>query len=203
MNKLLVTLIALIGCIGFSNIAMAQGNIEAGKEKSVTCVACHGADGNSPSNLYPKLAGQHKSYLEKQLIQFKNGERSDPIMAGMVAGLSEQDMKDLSAYYESQTATSETVSPEVAAAGKNLYMGGDINRGIPGCVACHGPRGNGLALAKFPKISNQHPAYIKVQLEKFRNKSRNNDPNGMMVDVAAKLTDADIELLSNYISALH
>ncbi|WP_022942549.1 c-type cytochrome [Psychromonas hadalis] len=200
MNKLLVTLIALVG---FSNVVIAQGDIEAGKAKSVTCVACHGDDGNSPSNLYPKIAGQHKSYLAKQLTQFKNGERSDPIMIGMVAALSEQDIEDLAAYYASQTATPETVSPEVAAAGKNFYMGGDKKRGIPGCTACHGPRGNGLELAKFPKISNQHPAYIKAQLEKFRSKARNNDPNEMMVDIAAKLTDADIELLSQYISALH
>ena len=124
-------------------------------------------------------------------------------MAGMVAALSEQDMKDLAAYFASQTATPETVSPEIAAAAKNFYMGGDIKRGIPGCPACHGPRGNGVELAKFPKISNQHPAYIKAQLNKFRSKARENDPNGMMVDVAAKLTDADIELLSKYISALH
>jgi cytochrome c553 len=200
MNKLLVTLIALFG---FSNMAVALGDIEAGRAKSITCSACHGADGNSPSNLYPKIAGQHKTYLEKQLTQFKNGERGNPIMAGMVAALSEQDMKDLAAYYASQTATPETVSPDVVARGKDLYMGGDIKRGIPGCTACHGPRGNGLELAKFPKISNQHPAYIKTQLENFRSKTRYNDPNGMMVDVAAKLTDADIELLSSYISALH
>ena len=200
MNKLLVIVISLIS---FSNSAIAQGDAEAGKLKSATCVACHGEDGNSPSNLYPKIAGQHESYLEKQITQFKSGVRSDPIMAGMVATLSEQDIKDLAAYYASQTATPETVSPEVAVTGKNLYMGGDINRGIPGCTACHGPRGNGLELAQFPKISNQHPAYIKAQLEKFRSKARDNDPNGMMVDVAAKLTDADIELLSEYISALH
>jgi len=200
MNKLLVTLIALFG---FSNMAFAQGDVAAGKTKSATCVACHGEDGNSASNLYPKIAGQHPSYLEKQLTQFKNGERSDPIMLGMVAALSEQDIKDLAAYYASQAATPETVSPEVAVAGRNLYMGGDKDRGIPACTACHGPRGNGLELAKFPKISNQHPAYIKAQLEKFRSKARENDPNGMMVDVAAKLTDADIELLSKYISALH
>lgn len=200
MNKLLVTLIALLG---FSNMAVAQGDIEAGKTKSATCVACHGNDGNSPSDLYPKIAGQHEGYLEKQLQQFKSGERDNAIMAGMVAALSEQDMKDLAAYYGSQTATPETVSPEIAESGKNLYMGGDIKRGIPGCTACHGPRGNGLELAKFPKISNQHPAYTKSQLEAFRSKLRNNDPNGMMGDIAAKLTDADIELLSKYISALH
>ena len=200
MNKLLVTLIALFG---FSNMAFAQGDVAAGKTKSVTCVACHGEDGNSASNLYPKIAGQHPSYLEKQLTQFKSGERSDPIMAGMVAALSEQDIKDLAAYYASQVATPESVSPEIAVAGRNLYMGGDKDRGIPACTACHGPRGNGLELAKFPKISNQHPAYIKTQLENFRSNARENDPNGMMVDVAAKLTDADIELLSKYISALH
>ncbi|MCP4321215.1 MAG: cytochrome c4 [Psychromonas sp.] len=200
MNKLLITVIALFG---LSNMAVAQADIQAGKAKSITCAACHGADGNSPSNLYPKLAGQHKSYLEKQLADFKSGERNDPIMMGMVMALSAQDIKDLATYYASQTATAETVSPEIADAGKKLYMGGDLKRGIPGCTACHGPRGNGLELAKFPKISNQHPAYTKVQLDKFRSKARNNDANGMMVDVATKLTDADIELLSKYISALH
>ena len=200
MNKLLVTLIAIFG---LSNMAMAQGNIEAGKAKSTTCIACHSADGNSTSDLYPKIAGQHKSYIEKQLTQFKNGERNDPVMTSMVIGLSEQDMRDLAAYYASQTATPETTSPDIAMRGRNLYMGGDQQRGIPACTACHGPRGNGLALAKFPKISNQHPAYIKAQLEKFRIKARNNDPNDMMTDIAAKLSDADIQLLSEYISALH
>lgn len=200
MNKLLVALITLFS---LSTEVMAQGDIEAGKAKSATCVACHSAEGNSLSDLYPKLAGQHESYINKQLMQFKSGERNDPIMAGMVASLSEQDMQDLAAYYAAQTATPETVSPDLALTGRNLYMGGDKARGIPACSACHGPRGNGLAMAKFPKISNQHPAYIKSQLEKFRSQARNNDPNGMMTDVAAKLTDADIELLSEYVSALH
>lgn len=200
MNKLLV---AAITALSIFNFAQAQGDIEAGKTKSATCTACHGADGNSPSNLYPKIAGQHASYLVKQLKEFKSGERQDPVMAGMVAGLSEQDMQDLAAYYESQTTTPETVSPEVAEAARKFYMGGDINRNIPGCTACHGPRGNGLELAVFPKISGQHPAYTKSQLEKFRAGQRHNDMNGMMRDVSGKLTDEDIKLLSEYISALH
>jgi cytochrome c553 len=200
MNKLLIALIALLS---FSGLVQAQGNVEAGKTKSATCAACHGDDGNSPSNLYPKLAGQHATYLEKQLHQFKNGERANPIMMGMAAILSEEDMQDLAAYYASQTATPETVSPEIVAQGKKLYMGGDLERKITACSACHGPRGNGLELAKFPKISSQHPAYIKAQLEQFRSKERANDLNGMMQDVAAKLSDADIELLSQYIAALH
>lgn len=193
----------LIVTLAFSVSVQAQGDIEAGKTKAVTCTACHGADGNSPSNLYPKLAGQHASYLEKQLQQFKNGERNEPIMLGMSASLSEQDIKDIAAYYTTQTTAPETVAAEIADAGQKLYMGGDLQRKIPACTACHGPRGNGLELAKFPKISSQHPAYLKAQLEKFRSKARNNDQNSMMTDIAAKLNDADIELLSKYISALH
>ncbi|MFT6985204.1 MAG: cytochrome c553 [Psychromonas sp.] len=200
MNKLLMTLIA---ALAFSGLAQAQGDIEAGKTKAVACTACHGADGNSPSNLYPKLAGQHASYLEKQLQQFKSGERENAIMLGMSAALSEQDIKDLAAYYRAQTTTPETIAAEIAEAGQKLYMGGSPQRKIPACTACHGPRGNGLALAKFPKISSQHPAYLKAQLENFRSKARNNDQNSMMTDIAGKLTDADIELLSHYISALH
>lgn len=169
----------------------------------MTCVACHGADGNSPADIYPKIAGQHADYLVKQLKEFKTGTRDNAIMLGMSATLSDQDMEDLAAYYESQTTTPQTVSPDFVDAGRKLYMGGDLQRGIPACTACHGPRGNGLALANFPKISSQHPAYLKAQLESFRSKARNNDQNGMMADVAAKLSDADIELLSQYISALH
>ncbi|MGB5444115.1 MAG: c-type cytochrome [Psychromonas sp.] len=200
MNKLLIALVAVLS---FSSQVQAQGNIEAGKAKSVTCVACHGEDGNSPSNLYPKLAGQHATYLTKQLQEFKSGARPDPIMMGMVATLSEQDMQDLAAYYASNAATPETVAPEIAAAGQKLYMGGDGSDKTTACSACHGPRGNGLELAKFPKISSQHPDYIKAQLINFRSKVRANDPSGMMTDVAAKLTDAEIELLSKYIAALH
>jgi cytochrome c553 len=200
MNKLLIALVAVLS---FSSFVQAQGNIEAGKVKSAACAACHGADGNSPSNLYPKLAGQHAPYLEKQLQQFKNGERANAIMMGMAGALSVQDMQDLAAYYASKTMTPETASPEVVTAGQKLYMGGKSDRKMAACTACHGPRGNGLELAKFPKISSQYPAYIKAQLENFRSKERANSPNGMMSDVAAKLSDADIELLSKYISALH
>ena len=200
MNKLLV---AIIVTLSFINVAQAQGDTEAGKSKSAVCTACHGSDGNSPSNLYPKLAGQHAPYLVKQLQEFKSGARQDPIMAGMVAALSEQDMQDLAAYYSTQTMTPETVSADIAEATQKLYMGGDMKRAIPGCTACHGPRGNGLELAKFPKISGQHSAYIKSQLEKFRDNVRHNDPNDMMTDVSGKLSDEDIDLLSKYISALH
>ncbi len=123
-------------------------------------------------------------------------------MAGMVAALSEQDMHDLAAYYASQTMKAGSTPEDVVEAGQKLFRGGDMQRGIAACIACHGPRGVGHSLANFPKISFQHAAYIKTQLESFRNGSRANDMNGMMRDVAKKLTDEDIEILSKYLGGL-
>lgn len=205
MKKIVFTLALMLGVV---STAQAQGDAEAGKAKAATCTACHGADGNSPSDMYPKLAGQHAGYLEKQLAEFKaaasgGAGRSNAIMGGMVMPLSEQDMADLAAYFASQSVTPVAVSEEVVEQGGALYRGGDIERGITACIACHGPRGEGLPSAKFPNLSGQHPAYIAAQLKAFRSGERNNDPNGMMRDIAKKLTDEDIELLSQYVVGLH
>jgi cytochrome c553 len=188
----------------------AQGSIEAGKAKSQTCVACHGADGNSQLTMYPKLAGQHAKYLEKQLKELKLGMTSggkqgryDPVMSGMAMPLSDEDMADLSAYYASLPISSNTTPEDVVEQGKALYAAGDAERGITACIACHGPRGNGTELSGFPKVSGQHADYIKLQLEKFRDGTRNNDMNGMMRDIAKKLSDNDIEVLSKYVGGLH
>lgn len=205
MKKLALALSVLAA---MSSPAMAEGNAEAGKTKSLVCSACHGVDGNSMIPMYPKLAGQHPSYLEKQLKEFraamqtggKEG-RMDPIMGGMAVALSDQDIADLAAFYASQTQTVADVA-DVPAAGEALYKGGDMARGITSCIACHGPEGKGMEAAGFPMISGQHADYIKSQLNKFRDTNRNNDLNGMMQDVAKKLTDADIEALSKYISSI-
>jgi cytochrome c553 len=201
MKNIALTVAMLFGLIGSAQAA--EGDAEAGKAKSATCAACHGADGNASLTMYPKIAGQHAEYLYKQLQEFKSGVRPDPVMAGMAAALSEQDMKDLAAYFSSQTMSAGSTPEDVVAAGELLYRGGDMERGIPACIACHGPRGVGHSLAGFPKISFQHPDYIKSQLEKFRSGDRANDMNGMMGDIAVKLTDKDIEILSKYISGLH
>lgn len=208
MRKIVIPLALLLG---FASQATAvEGNVEAGKAKSATCAACHGPDGNSPTDMYPKIAGQHAGYLYKQLKEFKQGAasggkegRSNPVMAGMVAPLSDQDMKDLAVYFASQTMKSGSTPEDVVAAGEQLFRAGDKDRGIAACIACHGPRGVGHSLAGFPKISFQHAAYIKTQLESFRNGSRSNDMNGMMRDVTKKLTDKDIEVLSKYLGGLH
>ncbi|WP_394129169.1 c-type cytochrome [Shewanella maritima] len=192
-----------------SSPVMAEGNIEAGKTKSMMCAACHGADGNSMIDMYPKLAGQHSNYLEKQLKDFRAAAktggsegRMDPVMGGMSMTLSDQDIADISAFYASQQKAPIAVS-DVPELGESLYKGGDVARGITACIACHGPDGNGMEAAGFPEVGGQHANYIKIQLNKFRDTNRNNDLNGMMQDVSKKLTDADIEALSKYISSIN
>ncbi|GGI81101.1 c-type cytochrome [Shewanella gelidii] len=199
--------LALSVIASISSPVHAEGNVEAGKSKAVVCSACHGMDGNSMVNMYPKLAGQHPTYLEKQLHDFRSAVqtggkegRMDPIMGGMTAALSDQDIADISAYYASQAL--QIADAPYSETGKQLYMGGDMSRGITSCMACHGPLGKGSELAGFPNIGGQHANYIKIQLNKFRDASRNNDLNGMMQDVATKLSDDDIEALSTYIGSL-
>lgn len=198
--------------IGFSLNVVAQGDAEAGKEKWVEfkCGDCHGADGNSAIEMNPTLAGQHANYLVKQLKEFKLANqtsgvegRNNVVMNSQAAVLSEQDMMDIASYVASQDAKPGTTPEDVIELGGKLYRGGDVDRGITACIACHGPRGNGMKQAGFPDISGQHAAYLKAQLETFRSGDRANDLNGMMRDIAMKLTDKDIDVLSKYLGGLH
>jgi cytochrome c553 len=204
--------ISLLVCLfmGFNVSAVEQGNAENGKAKSITCGACHGVDGNSAISMNPKLAGQHAKYLAKQLTEFKLASqtggkegRNNAIMNGMSAALSEQDILDLAAYFSSQDATPGESSQDSIVQGNKLYVGGDLKRGITACIACHGPKGNGTSLSGFPDISGQHSDYIASQLKAFRSGDRANSLNGMMADIAKRLTDEDIEVISNYVAGLH
>jgi len=205
MKKILLTL--LLGLGALNTASAIEGNADAGKNKSAMCVACHGVDGNSAIAMYPKLAGQSASYIAKQLADFKLGMtsggkegRADPVMGGMTMALSEQDMSDLGAYFASQTisAGSDTTNET----GKKLYLGGDASRGVTACVACHGVFGKGMDKAGFPAVAAQNGAYIKAQLEKFRDGSRANDNASMMRKIAIRLEDKDIEALTQYIASL-
>ncbi|MFC3122016.1 c-type cytochrome [Agaribacter flavus] len=201
----------LFGLTLLSTTAFAvDGDAESGKAKSVTCAACHGADGNSAINLNPKLAGQHAGYILKQLKEFKlaastGGKegRNNAVMNGMAMPLSEQDMKDLAVYFSSQELKIGETPEDVIEEGEALYRGGDAERGITACIACHGPDGGGMNLAGFPVIGGQHAAYTKQQLEMFRAGDRNNDMNEMMRNIAARLSDKDIDVLSKYLEGLH
>jgi cytochrome c553 len=206
--KQLSLLICLV--LGVSGTVLAQGNAEEGQKKSVVCGACHGADGNSAIDMNPKLAGQYAGYLVKQLKEFKLASqtggkqgRNNAVMNGMAAALSEEDMLDIAAYFSSQKASPGEAPEDVIVEGQKLYRGGDTARGVTACIACHGPHGDGTSLSGFPNISGQHATYLKAQLELFRSGERNNSLNGMMGDIAKRLTDKDIDILSKYIAGLY
>ena len=170
LNKLLV--VVALAVIGLNaNVVNAAGDAEAGKAKSATCAACHGTDGNSVIPVNPNLAGQVPGYISAQLKAFKSGERANPIMAGMAAGLSEQDMKDLDAYYASLPAkTTSKLSDEdkaLAAEGEAIYRGGFAERGISACMSCHGPSGHGIP-KNYPRVSAQHKEYLEKQLLDYK-----------------------------------
>lgn len=198
----LILNLCLIGTAVASNDA--AGDPAKGKTKAAACGACHGADGNSSNSAWPKLAGQHAQYLEAQLKAYKSGERKNPIMMGQVAKLSDQDIKDLAAYFAAQTQKAGVANPDSVAIAEGLYRGGNAEKAVPACAACHGPAGGGNAAAAYPKIAAQHAAYTAAQLKAYRDGSRaGTDSAQMMSQVAAGLSDAEIEALASYISGLH
>jgi len=197
------TLITVIAMVALTSVSVAAGNAEAGKAKSAVCAGCHGADGNSANPTWPKLAGQHASYIAKQLADFKGKKRSDPLMSSQATGLSEQDMADLSAYFSKQTGSQGAADEKLAAAGAKLYRGGNKKKGIAACIACHGPTGAGNPAAKFPMLSGQHAPYIEKAMNDFRSGARSNDMNNMMRNIAEKMSDKEIKAVASYISGLH
>jgi cytochrome c553 len=167
------------------------------------CAACHGVDGNSPLAANPSLAGQHPEYLLKQLMEFKSGARSNPVMAGMVANLSADEMRNLAAYYSSQIPQQlGAKDKDLVAQGRKLYRGGDSSKNVAACAGCHSPNGSGIP-AQYPRLASQHADYVATQLKAFRAGDRANDPNQMMRATAVKLTDKEIAALAEYISGLH
>src|ERR671931_341880 len=168
---------------------------------------CHGPDGNSVAPANPKIAGQIPEYLQKQLRDFKAQEgkkavRESAIMNGMVANLSEDDMKGLAAYYAGQALKpSAAADKELAAQGQKLWRGGDAVHGIPACAGCHGPTGAGIP-AQFPRLAGQYAEYIAAQLTAFREGKRTNDLNGVMRGVAAHMNDGQIRAVAEYAAGL-
>jgi cytochrome c553 len=203
LNKTNIFTGALIALSMLANNALAAGDATAGKNKSVTCAACHGADGNSVNPQWPSLAGQHASYIAKTLQAFKDGSRSDPLMSAQAMSLSEQDMEDLGTYFASQKATGRTASPALAEAGERLYRGGNKDSNLTACIGCHGPAGRGNAPAGYPSISGQHAAYTAKQLGDYQSKNRESDGDAqIMRNVAARLTQDEINQLAAYIQGL-
>jgi len=191
------------------NTAHAQGD-PAKAQNIVTqvCSACHGSDGNSAIPTNPSLAAQHADYTLKQLMNFKAqagkpAERVNPVMAGMVAPLSPDDMKNLAAYFADQkTKPRAARNPELVKLGQSIYRAGVASKGVAACAGCHSPDGAGIP-AQFPRLAGQHPDYVIAQLKAFRAGERANDVNSMMRVTAGKLSDQEIAAVAEYVSGLH
>ncbi len=202
MSKWLV-FTAVFSLISSASPAWAAGDAAAGKEKSATCAGCHGMDGNSVNPEWPKLAGQGDRYLDKQLRDFKDGDRKNATMAPMAAALNEQDMADLSAFYSSQTLQAGSADEELVELGQKIYRGGNPASGVAACIGCHGPSGAGNPAASFPSLSGQHAKYVEIQLNIFKSGERSNDADKMMRTIAGKMTGQEIKAVASYVQGLH
>ncbi|HPT51430.1 MAG TPA: c-type cytochrome [Accumulibacter sp.] len=206
------TALAVLLAASFPAFASEQAKaaVDLAKAKGIAesvCVACHGADGNSPAAANPILAGQVPDYLYKQLSNFKavDGKpavRANPIMAGMVATLSDEDMRSLAAYFSQQKIKPSVAKDEkLLAEGKALWRKGDFSKQVPACAGCHGPAGGGLP-AQYPRLGGQYAEYTVNQLKNFRSHERANDTEKVMQTIAGKLSDAQIGAVAEYAAGL-
>ncbi len=196
------------------------GDPQNGQALAATCAACHGVDGNSPIPMYPRIAGQSEMYIADQIARFKSGERSDGMAALMkpfADMLSAQDARDVGAWFATQKSGAGVADDTVIASGpyeglrfyevgQQLYRSGDADRGIPGCMACHGPDGSGNPGPAYPHVGGQHASYTQQRLETFRagtGAERDNDMFQIMADIASRLTEEEIGALASYMEGLH
>ena len=184
---------------------VVTGDATAGQSKVTTCAACHGMDGNPASSQYPKLAGQHESYIARQITLFKAHARDNVIMMGFAAPLSEQDMHDIGAYFASKASLPGVADSKLVARGEALYRGGDAKAGVPACMACHGPDGRGNPGAGYPQLAGQFADYVSAKLKDWHaGKTWGNDDRAKIMPAIAKnLSDEDIAALASYVEGLH
>lgn len=194
------------GAIAAEQSAKKADLAKGGSIAQAVCASCHAADGNSIGNAYPKLASQHEAYLHKQLVNFKiqpgaqAAERASPEMAGFATMLSEEDMRNVAAYYASQTLKPSTArNKDLVALGQKIYRGGIAEKNVPACAGCHSPNGSGIP-AQFPRLAGQFAEYTDKQLKAFRSGERKN--NAMMTTISARLSDEEIKAVSDYIAGL-
>ena len=207
MKKVLILAGSVL--LGLSQATVAQtGDAANGKELSVTCSACHGADGNSAAPAFPKLAGLGEKYLLEQMKDIRDGARPVPTMAGQVDNMSDQQLADLAAFYDSQPRSGGQTNPDLVALGEKVYRAGVAERNVAACTACHSPNGKGNAPAGFPALAGQHADYIAAQLKAYRKgyedeSGRTNDGDIMIMRTTAfGLSDKEIEAVSSYASGL-
>jgi cytochrome c553 len=196
----------------FAAPSFAQDNAKPDPRKAQSiatqvCAACHSADGNSAAPVNPKIAGQFADYLQKQLADFKpkagkKPARESAVMNGMVANLSEGDMKSLAGFFsEQKLKPAVATDKDLVAQGQKLWRGGNAATGVPACAGCHGPAGAGIP-GQYPRLAGQYAEYVGAQLKSFRDGARANDPNGVMRGVAAHLSEREIRAVAEYAAGL-
>jgi len=190
----------------FSLHAFAQGDAAAGQGKSAICAACHGVDGNSVVPNWPKLAGQHQEYLIRQTHLIKDGARPVPEMMGITPGLSDQDILDITAYFTAQKNSGGVADESKVVVGERIYRAGNAESGVPACMSCHGPAGEGNPLAGYPVVAGQHALYVANMLTRFRQGEHWGDDDHLskiMNGSASELTNEEIEAVASYIQGLY
>ncbi|MFI3122746.1 MAG: c-type cytochrome [Methylococcales bacterium] len=188
-------------------------SVNAGKQKSISCISCHGEHGNSTMVMFPKLAQQNTGYIVNQLKAFKDGTRKDPMMATIAMSLTDNDMVDIANYYAEQkiagehedvldSAEERAEHDEMVKLGGDLYRNGDLKREVSACIACHGPHGEGNQPASFPQLRWQHKDYLIKALTDFKSGKRSNTNENMMHMIAVKMTDAEIKAVATRIATM-
>lgn len=180
---------------------LPKPDLEKGKQTaSAICAACHGPDGNSPTAANPNLAGQHAEYIAAQLAAFKSGARANPIMMGMSAALSPEDMRNVGAYFSQQAPKPAAAAKDAAAAkrGQQIWRAGIKETQVPACAGCHGAAGAGIP-AQYPRLAGQYPELTLAWLKAYAGGTRT---NGVMAPIASKLSENDMKALSEYIAGL-
>lgn len=207
MKRLPAALAVFAALLGAASVhaatpaAAPKPDLAKGQAKATeVCMACHSADGSRGAPANPIIAGQHPEYLVKQLTEFKAGKRKNAIMQGFAATLSDEDIRNVSFFYASKTAKPGFAKNKATVAlGEKIYRGGIADRAVPACAACHSPNGAGIP-AQYPRIGGQHADYTEAQMLAFRSGARAN--NAVMNGVAAKMNDAEIKAVSDYIAGL-
>jgi len=193
------------------SMPFTAGKAASGEAKSALCSACHGPNGNSVNPEWPRLAGQSAVYIAEQLKLFRSGVRDNPIMKPLAAALSDQDINDLAVYFEAQTPAGLEADPSNWKSGEAVYLSGDAERGVPACVACHGPVGRGNLAAGYPALRAQQSVYVVKQLNDYASGTRYTtgtnppqaDPNAvMMLTLATRMTPKEIRDVASYVQGM-
>jgi cytochrome c553 len=199
-SALLIALAASTPAIGAEAKPAFTPDPAKGQQRAATCVACHMADGSRGAPANPILQGQHPEYIVKQLGEFKAGKRKNAVMQGMAAPLSDEDMKHVAAFYAGKQAKPGFAkNKDTVLLGERIYRGGIVERHVPACSGCHSPNGAGIP-AQYPRVAGQHADYTEAQLIAFRSGARAN--SAQMSTIAAKLSEAEIKAVADYIAGL-